>query len=189
MESGAQITEGDLWRGIGLRKQRPDVGSLYDLSDEGSRVVAVFTVESFFDPVERHPDGSGQMTQEPSVLVAVMAGQPTGALALLKEAGRRAEAIAGLSVLAIYAGTGRMSPGGPTKSAGTPSPMMVVVYDPVVVTNRETNVQVRLDAHAVVRPDPRWHSSQGPLKAMRRALAALATEYHRVHGWVLAPTS
>ena len=187
MQPGDRITEGIVWRGVGPRKPSPSVGSLYDAQDQGDRTVILFTREAFYDPLETDPNHPNQVTMEPSMLSAAIAGDPAAGLASLQAAGRKVEALAGLSVSAILNGTARTSPGGPTKIAGTPAPMMVVVFDPVTLKHPVTGHDVRLDAHSVVRPDPRWQSSRGPLNAMRTALAVLATEFHRQSGWVLAP--
>lgn len=189
MQPGDRITEGIVWRGIGPRKPSPSVGSLYEVQDQGDRTVILFSREAFYDPIETDPDNPTQVTMEPSMLSAAVAGDPVAGLANLQATGRKVEALAGLSVPAILKGTARTSPGGPTKSTGTPAPMMVVIFDPVTLKHPVTGHEVRLDAHAVVRPDPRWQSNKGPLNAMRVALAALATEFHRQSGWVLAPAA
>jgi hypothetical protein len=182
MEKGDRITEGTLWRGIGPREPVPSApgapvpGRPYHLRDHQVE----FTPEAFYDRTETHPDGQ-QKTLEPSVLLDAIARNPADALAKLKATGRSVEALAGLSVLDILNSKHRTSEGGPTKNTGAGAPMMAVIFDPVLDNG------VDLGAHCIIRPEPRWHPNQGPLRAMRKSLAELASEFHRRSGWVLAP--
>jgi hypothetical protein len=188
MQAEDPITEGEVWRGIGPAIPPPGRSAPYDLRDEDGRAIAHFSSDAFYDQVRTDPH-TGLRTQEPSVLLAGLAGQPVQAQTTLRAAGLPCSALAGIAVPAILAATARTSQGAPTAAGTGSTPMMLVVFDPCTVTNRETQLEVRLDAHAVVRPQPRWHSTRGPLKAMLLALAALATDHHRRHGWALAPAA
>jgi len=188
MQAEDLITEGEVWRGIGPAIPPPGRSAPYELRDEDGRAIAHFSPGAFYDVMQTHPD-TGQRTQEPSVLLAGLAGHPLKAQAELLAAGLQCSALAGIAVQAILGATARVSPGAPTASGSGAIPMMIVVFDPCTVTNRVTQVEVRLDAHAVVRLQPRWHSTRGPFNAMQQALAALATEHHRRQGWALAPAA
>jgi len=187
MQAGDLITDGELWRGIGPMVPPSGQGAPYQMRAEDSRQVAVFSPEAFYDP-QRKDESTGQRSLEPSVLVGLMAGPPEKAQQDLRTAGRPCDAIAGIAVADVLRTTVRTSPGSPTANGPGGTLMMMVVFDPEHFTNRDGH-EVRLDAHAVIRPQPQWHSTSGPLRRMQQALAILATDYHRRLDWVLPPAA
>jgi len=189
MQAEELITEGDVWRGIGPQVSLSGNGAPYERRDEDGREVVIFSAGAFYSPAE-HNLVTEEISQQPSMLLAQCAGQPREALATLEAAGLPCAAIAGISVPAILSVKGRPSPGEPTLPGSNNYPsMMIVVYDPTTVTNRNTGREVRIEAHVVIRSQPRWHNSRGPFKLIQRTLAELATRHHRVNGWVVPPSA
>jgi hypothetical protein len=173
------VTAGTLWRGIGPQKGAQG-GTPYRLGPGGC---VEFTDEAFYDRPKKHPADPNVISMEISCLLDSLAGSPLEGLRALAAAAeaKQIEALTGLTVRDVLAASHVPSNKGhpdPGKASSPEARTMMIVHQP----------EARLPAHAVITLRQRW-APKKDWKLMRRALAELATDYHRQHGWVLAPAA